>query len=193
MDDKSLEVEQYKREMLAAILQLQADNAALKVEIKHLKGRSTFMIDSICDALDECSETVRLWNNQNLIKSPNPLLDAYGSGNPLPESGSESKHAETLAEKLVALEAENARLREAIVTALKVIGIISIPYGVLQAAMDETTPTTGILELAAEAVKWANIEPNDVGGLEKAETSLSKAHEALSPEVKAMLEGLSGD
>ncbi len=52
--------------------------------------------------------------NQNPIKSPNPLADADESGKLLPGSGAESKHAKTLAEKLVSLEAENKRLREAL-------------------------------------------------------------------------------
>ncbi len=155
-------------------------------------------------------------NNQNPIKSHNPLLDADGSGKLLPESGSESKHAKTLAEKLVSLEAENKRLRESLQLVLetrfttykakngKQVGLKDdngelcyiIPSDSIQKveqALSAQTPTTGILELAAAAVKWANIELNDVSGLEKAETSLSKAYEALSPEVKAMLEGLSGD
>ncbi len=143
-------------------------------------------------------------NNQNPIKSPNPLLDADGSGKLLPESGAESKHAKTLAEKLVALEAENARLREALSEVVrhtrgygelagKESGTRKEVLDISTKALSQPTPATGILELAAAAVKWANIELNDVGGLEKAETSLSKAYEALSPEVMAMLEGLSGD
>lgn len=324
MDDKSLEVEQYKREMLAAILQLQADNAALKVEIKHLKGRSTFMIDSICDALDECSETVRLWNNQNLIKSPNPLLDAYGSGKPLPESGNEwsqpigifdttqfpadkseelevlqaenkklkeeqsltevhdflkrfadefhvwsygkngggqgerfksyaeaeeyyrhlasgpcshvaleahltlkdsrlpnkdewvckddckeFKHQSTLAEKLVALEAENARLREAITQTGQ--GQMhwdterdpeatweSYVSDLCLSALSQPTPTTGILELAAAAVKAVKAEDMILWAAQEMpfETSTQKLFrivKELPQETRVLLEGLSGD
>ncbi len=108
--------------------------------------------------------------NQNPIKSPNPLLDVGGSGKLLPESGSESKHAETLAEKLVSLEAENKRLRSelevyanpehwmrhgAFPAAKWFRKATGVEDGGVYAreALSEPTPTTGILKLAAAAAK----------------------------------------
>lgn len=226
-------------------------------------------------------------NNQNLIKSPNPLAGAGGSGIPLPESEPESKpealvdaerfiyalnkrtaaerktidpvpdgelftawevfqmlqthHAyvvecalnasldesaslssmKTLAEKLVALEAENSRLREALWQAEPCVewhyqdtlstraesfgeghscnpeagcdGLCQdvhsarLVSSLVHDALSAQTPTTGILELAAAGYALALALDNPACPEDE---RILKSAEALSPEVKAMLEGL---